>query len=877
MKFIRLRIANYRGIEFAEVPFGSDGITLVQGPNEAGKTSLNEAIGLVFEYFDTSKHRNIEAIKPVHRDEGPEIELEVETGPYAFTYSKRFLKRPETRLVITRPRPENFTGREAHERAEAILRETLDIDLWKALCVQQGEAIDQPDLTRQTSLSAALDLAAGGTPIDPHEESLFDKIREEYLRYYTERGAERKELEQMRKTQMEVEEEIASIEQSILDLDNDIDRVAALQVELKNLEQQEGELTIELATQVASLDEITALESALSEARLKLESAQKSEQAACRDREDRQTLTSAVDEAAKTISDLEESDLMSLSALSQAETKLAEAHAAFDESEKKRMAADDSSILRRADFDYYNNKLHLEQLEERKTRIDKARLNAVQARDLLARNRVDSNTLGLIEDAERSLLSATAQLQTGAPNVLLHGLSNCQIQIDDTEVSLSDGESRTISVADRSKLTVPGMLDIEITAGASTEALTRKVEEARQVLHDACVESGVSTPDEALQAFDDRREATRNLESSAQVEEDNLRDLTYEELDRRLTELEHSVPDYLLHRVAEPAICPDLDTAKQERLNTESLQQKAVKECELAREAWDSARSMRDGLKIRQQESSVQLDLLSTELKRARENLERARAHVSDDALEVAHANTKSTVASEEANVLAAETSLGAKNPEKVKALAETAEGSIRTLQSRHNAAQKELTEVQTRLKIHGEEGLYERLRLAQAGLERLTANNTSLFRRSGSAKYLFEVMREERDKIRRAYVGPLKEKIEHLGRLVYDDSFQVDISEELQIASRTLGNVTVPFDWLSGGTREQLSLIFRSACSMIVAKDGGVPLILDDTLGNTDPDRLRLMGAVLALAAKECQIIILSCVPDRYSNVGDATVVAIG
>jgi uncharacterized protein YhaN len=63
----------------------------------------------------------------------------------------------------------------------------------------------------------------------------------------------------------------------------------------------------------------------------------------------------------------------------------------------------------------------------------------------------------------------------------------------------------------------------------------------------------------------------------------------------------------------------------------------------------------------------------------------------------------------------------------------------------------------------------------------------------------------------------------------------------------------------------------------MIVAKDGGTPLILDDALGYTDPDRLRLMGAVLAKAAKECQIVIFTCVPDRYGNVGEATVVSIG
>ena len=62
----------------------------------------------------------------------------------------------------------------------------------------------------------------------------------------------------------------------------------------------------------------------------------------------------------------------------------------------------------------------------------------------------------------------------------------------------------------------------------------------------------------------------------------------------------------------------------------------------------------------------------------------------------------------------------------------------------------------------------------------------------------------------------------------------------------------------------------------MIVAEEGGMPLIMDDALGYTDPERLRLMGAVLTKAAKECQIVIFTCVPDRYGNIGDAAIVSL-
>lgn len=567
---------------------------------------------------------------------------------------------------------------------------------------------------------------------------------------------------------------------------------------------------------------------------------------------------------------------MSLSALNQADEDLKKAQAVFNEADQKRKEADALAALRRADFDYYNNKLHLDQLRERKERIDQARQNAAHAEALLARTKVDSRALKSIQDAERGLLTANAQLQIGAPSVLLRGLADCQLSVDDAEVKLGKGEVRTISVANRSRLTIPGALDIEITAGSSAEGLSRKVKEASQILDNVCAKAGVSSPDEAREAYEERREATRHVESKTQVEKDNLRDLTYEELDKKLLGLKQVVPNYLAMRVAEPAISRDLDSAKKGRASAEALLQETVGQCESARESLDVARRVRDGLNTKHQESRVQLDLLSKDLNQACDNLDRARKSVPDDALETALANAVQTVASEDAGVRAAETSLKAKNPERVKTLAETAKGSLQTTQNRRSAAQTELTQVQTRLKIHGEEGLHEKVHTMQIHLERIEHENQALFRRAAVAKCLFEAMREERDKARRAYVAPIKERIENLGRLVFDDSFQVEISEELQIASRTAEGVTVPFDSLSGGTREQLSLIFRLACSMIVAKDGGTPLILDDALGYTDPERLRLMGAVLGKAAKECQVIIFTCVPDRYSNVGEASIVSL-
>jgi len=91
------------------------------------------------------------------------------------------------------------------------------------------------------------------------------------------------------------------------------------------------------------------------------------------------------------------------------------------------------------------------------------------------------------------------------------------------------------------------------------------------------------------------------------------------------------------------------------------------------------------------------------------------------------------------------------------------------------------------------------------------------------------------------------------------------------------LDGVPIPFDALSGGAREQITLLMRLAAAMCAAEEGGVPVVLDDALGYTDPLRLEAMGVVLSLAGRRCQIVVLTCVPDRYRHVTGARVVSLG
>lgn len=191
MRLHRVRLENYRGVADCEVELPTQGITVIEGPNEIGKTSIPEGLDLLLAVKDSSLSRQVKSTQPVGRDAGPEVEIEMSTGQYRFVYRKRWLRRSKTVLEVLSPKHEQAVGREAHERVEEILKETLDRDLWTALRIEQGRELAIPGFD-VPSLVAALDQAAGGDDAGDEDDDLWTRICEEYERYWTARGQPRR-------------------------------------------------------------------------------------------------------------------------------------------------------------------------------------------------------------------------------------------------------------------------------------------------------------------------------------------------------------------------------------------------------------------------------------------------------------------------------------------------------------------------------------------------------------------------------------------------------------------------------------------------------------------------------------------------------------
>ena len=102
---------------------------------------------------------------------------------------------------------------------------------------------------------------------------------------------------------------------------------------------------------------------------------------------------------------------------------------------------------------------------------------------------------------------------------------------------------------------------------------------------------------------------------------------------------------------------------------------------------------------------------------------------------------------------------------------------------------------------------------------------------------------------MRQAYVAPFRREVERLARIVFGPSLALEVDPGLRIVARTLNGVTVPFEALSSGAKEQLGLCARLAVAALVDAQDGVPVMIDDALGHSDPARLERLAAVFTAA----------------------------
>lgn len=873
MRIHRIRLKNYRGIEKHEVEFQPDGITVVEGPNEAGKSCLAEALNIVLDELDSTRRERVKALKPVDKDVGPEVEVEVESGPYRFTLFKRFLRKRQTTLKITAPHAESLTGREAHNRVQEMLDETLDRDLWRALCVVQGTGVSQVKLPEDSLLSTALDMAAGTAPIGEAEVALFEVVEEEYGRYYTATGREKALLKEMETELENAEGRVAELEERAQDVEGAVERsrllrrsIQELDGDLGSLRRQESEWEQRWQEVSRLRERVERLEAEWERAKAKLENAQgrMEERTQLIDRmkdvgEDLERLTEEEDRESKKLDDVRAELNQRKSNLEQARNQFMRAKAFFE--------------LRQGDNAYLHDKLNIELLRERKERIDTAKEDEQKAKQVLKETHLDDDALERVRQAHQDRELATQRLEDGGALLKIRALSDVALSVGDGLLSLTSGDEWEQVATGSLSIVLPEVLELRIRPGKGLADLPADLESAEQGYADLLARYGVDSLSDAVRSHERWQEAKRKIARVEKVVRENLRDLTHEEMESKVMEIIERIGKYEENRQEDPPLPDDLDDAKKLEEDARTALAKAESAMKQAEAAFEEAESVWDALREKAIERRTRLEIVQTTYESTKIALERTRSEVSDEELEARLEEAKKEKDRSEAEYRSRQEELVQENPEEVQVKFENARDVRKRAESDLRKLQDELTQVSTRLEMFEEEGIFEDLQEGRIHLTRTRRESESLRKRAKAAKLLYQTLTSARDEGKRAYVRPLRERIERLAKLVFGETLQVELDEDLTISSRTLDGVTVPYESLSTGAKEQLSVIVRLACAMTVSEEGGVPLLIDDALGYSDPGRLESMGAVFNLAGRDCQVIVLTCMPDRYRHVGTAEV----
>ncbi|TDK87283.1 hypothetical protein EI067_28655 [Mycobacterium paragordonae] len=869
MKLHRLVLTHYRGIAHREIEFPDHGVVVVYGANEIGKSSMIEALDLLLESKDRSTKKDVKQVKPANADVGSEITAEISSGPYRFVYRKRFHKKCETELTVLAPRREQLTGDEAHERVRAMLAETVDTELWRAQRVLQAASTMAVDLSGCDALSRALDVAAsqsvGDVALSGTEPLLIERIDAEYGRYFTGTGRPTGEWSAARSRLADAKAAVAECAQAMAEVDDRVQRHAEVTRLSAELARQSEIIGPRLAAARAAADRVKALTDAVREAKLIAAAAAATSTASTTAHTGRLALIDEIDARAAAIAALVAQAEEAVGQQAAATREAAACDAAAHEATALLAAAQERTENARRALDRIAEREEADRLTARLAKIDGIERDLDPICQELAGIALTDEMLRRIEQAAAAADRAGDQLEMISAVVEFTAAADIELVVGDQRVALQAGRSWSITATGPTDVEVAGVLTTRVTPGATALDVRAKYVAVQQELSAALRAAGVADVATARSVHERRRELRSTRDRLTATLSGLCGEENADQLRARLEQLQADQP-------AEPDLfATDTASARAEREAAESARAASQAECENRRQLATAATR-------RLAETTTRAAVLGNDAATQRAELDAAvtrlaaeRASSSDEALAARAEAERQAAHTAELHVAELEQTLAAAQPDMIAAELAEAQQVAETLRERRDAADATLNEISIELAVLRSEGRKGRLDAAETELEHATSQHNRVGDRARAAQLLRSVMCRHRDDTRKRYVEPYRAELQRLGRPVFGPTFEIDVDSDLRILNRTLGGVTVPYESLSGGAKEQLGILARLAGAALVAKEDTVPVVVDDALGFTDPDRLAKMGEVFDSVGAHGQVIVLTCSPTRYDGVTGA------
>lgn len=871
MKLRRLRLESFRRFRAPHVIEGlADGINLFAAPNEAGKSTIAEAIRAAF--FERHRSGSVEHLRPWGEPSStPTVEVTFEFAGRTYRLTKAFLGRKRCDLIID---GQALDGAAAEDHLAGLLGfrfpgkgasapEHMGIPglLW----IRQGTSHELADPVAHAAdhlrsvLGESLgDLAASGG------DALLQAVEAARHELLTPAGGlPRGSYADALQRRRALDEKIAGITAEILAYQDSVDRLAAMRREFLRDERERPWAAIRAQHQAA---------------RARLQDAEGLE---LRQAAERESLRQWTAQVSALQSRLEAFDREAAAVVARAEALRAAASAAeaaqadVDAWERRHREAGDahararqawervSAVAARAEkmqaAEELEAALHGAEVTLAAAREERTRLAVLQSEAAaFALPAADLADLKILSD---SLREATTRLDAVATGI------EFDLQ-DEREVRL--GEE---SLTGRTRRTVVGRTEIEIAGvgritvvpgGPDLDALAVRRDTLATQIAQRLARLGVASLADAEERARRSAQRQQQAEGSRKLLEalapQGVEALEADSSARatRLGELRAALADL-------PPPAPD-DADLPDRAQAESAQARS-------REALESVAALLNDARLELARAQVARTGAEQELAAARATVDdpRRAAQLFEAGQQLSDARTRQSAARERVDAIGAE--LQAVNLILLRQDVERLEKSAAELEGAHDTRRTDIARLEAELETRGARGLEEERAERARELEQISRRVDELARRAAALDHLLGLLRDRRAALARRLRAPLQRHLDRYLQILFPGA-RIEVAEDLSPGAMTrtgpLGDERGSFEELSLGAREQMGIVARLAYADLL-QEAGRPtlLILDDALVHTDEDRLGQMKRVLYDAASRHQMLIFTCHPAAWRDLG--------
>ena len=858
----------------------SDGLNVVIGPNELGKSTLLDALrAVLFERY-SSRARPIIALQNDRSNAAPVVELAFEVDGAEYILTKRFVKNAYAQL-----RCPDGTLLEA-DAAEDKLRNLLGfteagsrgatsetLGMWGVLWVQQGQSFGRPDLpdSALASLSAGLESEVGavlggrrGRELPQIIEQLLGELITETRRQP--RGQYKAALDQIedqerrlsKKQQLQREmaetlEQLAMAETRIERLDDDNqDRIDQCELE---------QARVRLGDVMRSEAELEAARSELQNRQGQLDYARRAQSERAGNRSELADAQEQLRQERKRLEELRQQE-------HESSAPLEELRQAVDKAEAAVEAAEQSEARCRLTLDLISRSAELSDLLRRQCDVATIQQRLDETRRKADQIHVTEESLQRIREATQAFDQAKAQLSVATTRIGFDIPSDrlAGIEVDGYQLNVPPG---AIEAVKRVVITIPerGRITVD-PAIADRDQLLQAERAAQAGLRAALEEAGAQSLAEAEILRDQRRDHEADSNAARGELERILPPGGASTLQNRIEELRQSQssmpPEW------QTVELPARGHAEAELRNAQADLQKAREGQRIARAAVEergtAIASLND--EVLKAQSSVEF---RTELvERRQEKLQSDAEAASDDQLAAAMKSAAQAVCEQQELVSKREAEWSEGTRKQLEARIGRLENAIGQRANSRADLRADIARLRERVEIHDSAGIDEDIEHTQHSLDQMERQRDRFEREIEVLKLLGTTLRAAESEAKERYLAPVLNRVRPYLQMLFANA-EITMDEDLNILGMSRGSgYEERFDHLSMGTQEQIAVLVRLAfAEMLVDQGAPAAVILDDALVFSDDHRMMLMFDILSHAAQRLQIVVFTCREQLFEGLG--------